>query len=53
MHVNQHLSILFYLKRRKANKAGMIPIYYLPAWRQIKSIRRLRRLKQTLSDILT
>ena len=27
MHVKQHLSILFYLKRRKANKAGMIPIY--------------------------
>jgi integrase len=27
MHVKQHLSILFYLKRRKINKGGMIPIY--------------------------
>jgi site-specific recombinase XerD len=27
MHVKQHLSILFYLKRRRATKDGMIPIY--------------------------
>jgi hypothetical protein len=27
MHVKQHLSILFYLKRRKAGKDDMIPIY--------------------------
>jgi hypothetical protein len=27
MHVKQHLSILFYLKRRKAGKGDMIPIY--------------------------
>src|ERR1700733_10765332 len=27
MHVKQHLSILFYLKRRKIIKGGMIPIY--------------------------
>ena len=27
MHVKQHLSILFYLKRRKATKDGLIPIY--------------------------
>jgi Phage integrase SAM-like domain/Arm DNA-binding domain len=27
MHVQQHLSILFYLKRRKAGKGGMTPIY--------------------------
>jgi hypothetical protein len=27
MYVRQRLSILFYLKRKKASKDGMIPIY--------------------------
>jgi len=27
MYINQQLSVLFYLKRKKATSDGMIPIY--------------------------